>query len=71
MVGQEHITKTLQNQIMQERVGHAYLFSGGRGTGKTSVAKILARAVNCLNPKDGEPCNECEMCKGVLSRGRY
>ena len=51
MVGQEHITKTLQNQIMQERVGHAYLFSGGRGTGKTSVAKILARAVNCLAPK--------------------
>jgi DNA polymerase-3 subunit gamma/tau len=71
MVGQEHITKTLQNQIMQERVGHAYLFSGGRGTGKTSVAKILARAVNCLNPKDGEPCNECEMCKGVLSRSSY
>jgi len=67
MVAQEHITKTLQNQIMQERVGHAYLFSGGRGTGKTTVAKILARAVNCLNPKDGEPCNECEICKGILA----
>jgi len=67
MVGQEHITKTLKNQIIQDRVGHAYLFSGGRGTGKTSAAKILARAVNCLNPKDGEPCNECEMCQGILS----
>lgn len=67
MVGQEHITNTLQNQLMQERVGHAYLFSGGRGTGKTSVAKILARAVNCLDPKDGEPCNVCDMCKGILT----
>ncbi len=67
IVGQEHITKTLKNQIISGRVGHAYLFNGGRGTGKTSAAKILARAVNCLNPKDGEPCNECEICKGVLS----
>lgn len=67
MVGQEAITKTLKNQIMAGRVGHAYLFSGGRGTGKTSSAKILARAINCLNPKDGEPCNECEICKGILS----
>lgn len=67
IVGQEHITKTLRNQIISGRVGHAYLFNGGRGTGKTSAAKILARAVNCLNPKDGEPCNECEICKGVLS----
>ncbi len=67
MVGQEHITKTLKNQIIANRVGHAYLFNGGRGTGKTSSAKILARAINCLNPKDGEPCNECEICKGVLS----
>ena len=67
MVGQEHITKTLKNQIMAERVGHAYLFNGGRGTGKTSAAKILARAVNCLNPVDGEPCNECEICKAALS----
>ena len=65
--GQEHITKTLKNQIVAGRVGHAYLFSGGRGTGKTSAAKVLARAVNCLNPKDGEPCNECEICQGILN----
>ena len=67
MVGQDHITKTLKNQIMAERVGHAYLFNGGRGTGKTSSAKILARAVNCLNLQDGEPCNECEICKEILN----
>ena len=67
MVGQEHITKTLKNQIVANRVGHAYLFSGGRGTGKTSAAKIMARAINCLNPtEDGEPCNECEICKAIL-----
>ena len=67
LVGQDHITRTLKNQIMANRVGHAYLFSGGRGTGKTSSAKILARAINCLNPIDGEPCNECEMCKAQLN----
>ena len=67
IVGQEHITRTLRNQIMAGRVGHAYLFNGGRGTGKTSAAKVLARAINCLNPKDGEPCNECEICKAALS----
>ena len=66
MVGQEHIVRTLKNEIINERIGHAYLFNGGRGTGKTSAAKILARAVNCLNPKDGNPCNECEICKAAL-----
>ena len=65
IVGQEHITKTLRNQIIAGRVGHAYLFNGGRGTGKTTSAKILARVVNCLNPQEGEPCNECEICKGI------
>ena len=67
IVGQDHITTTLRNQIIAGRVGHAYLLNGGRGTGKTSSAKILARAINCLNPKDGEPCNECEICKGAIS----
>ncbi len=66
IVGQEHITRTLKNQIIANRVGHAYLLTGGRGTGKTSAAKILARAINCLNPKDGEPCNECEICKAAI-----
>ena len=66
IVGQDHITRTLKNQIINNRVGHAYLFNGGRGTGKTSAAKVLARAVNCLNPIDGEPCNECKICKSAL-----
>ena len=66
IVGQEHITRTLKNQIISNRVGHAYLLTGGRGTGKTSAAKILARAINCLNPQDGEPCNECEICKAAI-----
>jgi len=69
MYGQEHITTTLKNQIINNRIGHAYLFSGGRGTGKTSSAKILARAINCLNPSNGEPCNECDVCKGIMSGG--
>lgn len=68
MVGQEHVIQTLKNQIKSGRIGHAYLLTGGRGTGKTSTAKIFARAINCLNPKDGEPCNECEICKAMLER---
>ncbi len=67
VVGQEHITKTLRNQIDSDNIGHAYLFSGTRGTGKTSTAKIFARAVNCLDSIDQEPCNECEVCKDILS----
>ena len=66
ILGQEHITTTLKNQIKSGNIGHAYLFSGTRGTGKTSTAKIFSRAVNCLNPIDGNPCNECEICKGIL-----
>ena len=66
IVGQGHIEKTLKNQIINNRIGHAYLFSGGRGSGKTSTAKIFARAVNCLHPINGEPCNECEICKQAL-----
>ena len=67
MVGQEHITRTLRNQIIANRVGHAYLFNGVRGTGKTTSAKVLARAINCLNPNEGEPCNECEICKSAIN----
>ena len=63
--GQDHIVKTLKNQVESGRIGHAYLFCGTRGTGKTSIAKIFARAVNCEHPKDGSPCNECETCKRI------
>nr|WP_081679486.1 DNA polymerase III subunit gamma/tau [Butyrivibrio sp. XPD2002] len=65
--GQDHIVTTLKNQIKSDRIGHAYLFCGTRGTGKTSVAKILARAVNCENPQDGSPCGECPTCKAIES----
>ena len=65
--GQDHIVKTLKNQIMADRIGHAYLFCGTRGTGKTSVAKILAKAVNCEHPVDGNPCGECETCKAIAA----
>lgn len=65
VIGQEHIVRTLTNQIESGRVGHAYLFTGTRGTGKTSCAKIFARAVNCLSPKNGSPCGECEVCKAL------
>lgn len=66
VVEQQHIVKTIKNTVKSERVGHAYLFCGTRGTGKTTMAKIFARAINCLNPKDGDPCNECEICRGIL-----
>ncbi|WP_073198136.1 DNA polymerase III subunit gamma/tau [Caloranaerobacter azorensis] len=67
VLGQEHVTTILKNQIINNNIAHAYLFSGTRGTGKTSTAKIFARAVNCLNNKDGNPCNECEICRGILN----
>ena len=65
--GQEHIVTTLKNQIQAERIGHAFLLCGTRGTGKTTVAKILARAVNCEHPVDGSPCNECATCKAIMA----
>lgn len=65
--GQEHIVTTLKNQVINDRIGHAYLFCGTRGTGKTSVAKILAKAVNCAHPVDGNPCGECEVCRAVAA----
>ncbi|WP_461613591.1 DNA polymerase III subunit gamma/tau [Clostridium sp. Marseille-QA1073] len=67
VVGQAHITTTLKNAIKTERIAHAYLLCGTRGTGKTSTAKIISKAVNCLNPKEGEPCNECDMCNKINS----
>lgn len=66
IIGQDHITTILKNQILLSRLSHAYLFTGTRGTGKTSLAKVFARAINCLNPHDAEPCNECENCLEAL-----
>jgi len=66
VIGQSHITQTLVNEIVHNRIAHAYLFCGTRGTGKTSTAKIFSRAINCLNNHNGNPCNECEICKGIL-----
>ena len=65
VVGQDHIVKTLVNQIKYDKISHAYLFTGSRGTGKTSIAKIFARAINCTNLKNGSPCGECEVCKSL------
>ncbi|MGM9550858.1 MAG: DNA polymerase III subunit gamma/tau [Clostridia bacterium] len=67
VVGQKHVTQTIKNEVASGTVGHAFLFCGSRGTGKTSTARILSRAINCTNNKDGNPCNECESCKGILS----
>ena len=63
--GQPHITDTLMNEVRENRLAHAYLFTGSRGTGKTSCAKILSKAINCLNPVNGNPCNECAICRGI------
>jgi len=67
VVEQEYVVKTLRNAVMTDRIAHAYLFCGTRGTGKTTMAKIFSRAINCLNPNNGDPCNQCEICKGILS----
>ena len=67
VAGQPHVTDTLRRELQEGRLSHAYLFTGSRGTGKTTCAKILAKAVNCLHPVDGNPCNECEICKGIDS----
>lgn len=67
VIGQSHITTTLKNEIKNKRISHSYLFCGTRGTGKTSTAKIFAKAVNCQNPIDGEPCNQCDICKDISS----
>ncbi|RCX18270.1 DNA polymerase-3 subunit gamma/tau [Anaerobacterium chartisolvens] len=67
VVEQEHVVKTLKHSVSKGRIAHAYLFCGTRGTGKTTMAKIFSRAINCLSPHDGDPCNQCEICKGILS----
>ena len=67
MVGHEVVARTLKNAIFTEQISHAYLFSGPRGTGKTSAAKIFAKAINCPNQTDGEPCNICEICQAVTN----
>lgn len=67
VVGQDHITRTLESEVQKGKLSHAYLFTGSRGTGKTTCAKILSKAVNCLHPQNGNPCNECEVCRGIDS----
>ena len=68
VVGQEHITTTLRQSVLQKRAAHAYLFCGPRGTGKTSTARILAKAVNCLEPEEGEPDSTCAICQAISGR---
>ena len=70
ILGQEHITRTLRNQIKAGRIGHAYLFTGVRGTGKTSTARILAKAVNCVGGTDDPPCNQCHICRSITAAHR-
>ncbi|MBM3148500.1 MAG: AAA family ATPase, partial [Chloroflexi bacterium] len=65
VAGQEHVTRTLRNAVSSGRIAHAYLFCGPRGSGKTSTARILAKAVNCLSPQQGEPCNKCDLCRAT------
>ena len=67
VVGLPHVTRTLKNEVMGGRIAHAYLFTGSRGTGKTTCARILAKAINCLSPINGDPCCECEACKKIDS----
>src|SRR6266702_637101 len=67
LIGQEPIIRTLKNALKSNNVKHAYLFTGPRGTGKTSTARLLAKTVNCSNPKDGEPCNECLQCREITA----
>ncbi|MGN1024933.1 MAG: DNA polymerase III subunit gamma/tau, partial [Faecousia sp.] len=67
VVGQKHITETLKNQVKTGRLSHAYIFIGTRGTGKTTCARILAKAVNCENPVDGNPCGKCAACRGIAA----
>ncbi|NLZ25437.1 MAG: DNA polymerase III subunit gamma/tau, partial [Clostridiales bacterium] len=71
VIGQAHIVRTLINQLKNGSVGHAYLFTGTRGVGKTSVAKMFARAVNCLSPVNGSPCGKCEVCRQLISQTNF
>ena len=66
IIGQHHITDTIKNEVSTGRLAHAYLFTGTRGTGKTTTSKVLSRAVNCKSPIEGNPCNECEVCKAIM-----